>query len=72
MTWKPCSEHVWGAATWDGRFYCTKCGAKGYVPGKVLVGIRRSLDVVPYKCPKCHGPTCKQRVACPSCARESK
>lgn len=83
--WKPCSEsaHEWESIfTWCGRYRCRVCltiGYRGLVIG-VHAGNRR-MDILPYKCPKCHGPTTKWRrkrageyrvvdgaQPCPSCA----
>lgn len=66
--WTPCPDntHDWKhIEDWTGRYRCAHpaCAVLGYKPAAVLpplVGGRR-VDIVVYRCPKCHGPTTKFR-----------
>lgn len=65
MLWEPCSKdvHDWEAVyTWCGRYKCRTCATLGY-RGLVMgeAAGRRKMDILPYKCPSCHGPTTKFR-----------
>lgn len=85
MPWKPCAvgSHAWEPIRgWCGRYSCLECrvvGYRGVVMGEVAG--RRAMDILPYRCPRCHGPTTKWRrkrvgefgvrdgaQLCPSCA----
>lgn len=81
--WKSCESHEWvSIPTWCGRYRCQACAVLGY--RGVVVGTyagSRAGQIIPYKCPKCHGPTTGWRrkrpgeyrvrdgaQPCPSCA----
>lgn len=61
MSWKPChpgisQAHTWESVyAWNGRYRCSVCAVIGYrgVVGKRL----RGAEIIPYRCPECHGPT---------------
>ena len=62
-SWKPCQEesHTWEyVPNWMGRYRCTTCGVLGYKGVILPDGLgRKRQGVIPYRCPKCHGPTTK-------------
>lgn len=86
MPWAPCpDDHAWVHIDgWAGRYRCDRChiiGYKGFVTGIYGRTNPKNSQVIPYRCPKCHGPTTKfhykrpgeyriQHGAqpCPSCA----
>ena len=69
MSWDPCGDvdHDWVPVDgWVGRYRCRApaCGVLGYKAKVILppeVGGSLPPAVVPYRCPRCHGPTTKFR-----------
>lgn len=79
--WNPCkTPHIWEPCEgYSGRYKCAKCHTFGYHklvtatdPGKnglFPTGLHGShlSNIVPYLCPKCHGPTTRKDHACLIC-----
>lgn len=75
--WNPCkTPHIWEPCEgFSGRYKCAKCYTFGYhklvtatdmLAPTGLHGSHRS-NIVPYLCPKCHGPTTRKDRACLIC-----
>lgn len=60
MAWSPCEymQHEWAPIpSWGMRRKCSKCHVIGYLGAAIPDGLRKTLKVYEYKCPKCHQAT---------------
>ena len=77
MAWIPCrTNHDWQPINgWQGRYKCSDCFTLGY--HKLVIATERNFptglhgkhdrQILPYLCPKCHGPTTKRDAQCLMC-----
>ena len=79
MAWAPCkTNHVWEPIPkWQGRYKCAVCFTLGY--HKLVIASdanfptglhgKHERQILPYLCPKCHGPTTKRDNQCLVCRK---